>query len=100
MTMIAMQGSKVNMNCPNGATGTVVSGSDDFEVDGMPGARRGDIVRCDSCGLTRTIDEGADDVTDGVMGLARVGDHTTGPCVRTPVTTGVIITGSDTCSTN
>jgi len=99
MPFMAIVGSKVNMNCPHGGIGTVISGSDNVTVDGQPLARKSDIVRCDKCGITRTIDSGSSYISDNGLDFARIGDPTTGICdLKLPgcphTTTGIITTGS------
>ena len=80
MPKVARVGDKLSMNCPHGATGTIVSGSPNIEVNGKPIALQGCIVKCDVCGITRTIDSGSADTFGNVKQVARVGDPSTGIC--------------------
>lgn len=93
-------GDKVNMNCPHNGIGTIISCSLDIEINGEGIARKGDVVRCDKCGKTRTIDSGSSDVEGNGLDFARVGDHSTGICdLGLPdcphTTVATISTGSD-----
>ena len=55
MPDVSRIGDKVIMNCPHGATGTIISCSTNIEINGNGLARKGDIIKCDKCGVTRII---------------------------------------------
>ena len=78
----ARKGDQVNMNCPHGAMGTIITGSEDCEVNGKQCARETDTVQCNLCGVTRTINAGEcspDTYLNGLQ-VARLGDPSTGIC--------------------
>ncbi len=68
---------------PISVTGTIISGSSNITVDGMPLARIGDMVMC-SCGHVATIVSGGKNSGQG-MNIARVGDVAAGCPVGTLV---------------
>ena len=80
MPSVARLGDKVNMNCPHGAMGTIISCSSNIEVNGRGLARQGDTVQCDLCGITRTIDYGSPNVDGNDVDVARIHDPATGIC--------------------
>lgn len=100
MPRVARVGDKVNMNCPHGATGTIVTGSNNIVVNGKSLARKGDTITCDLCGVSRTIDSGSPDGLANSADIARVGDPSTGTCdLKLPgcphTTVATIATGSE-----
>lgn len=76
----ARLGDKVNMNCPHGGIGIIVSGDDFTSTDTKRAARLGDTVVCQKCGKSGTIVEGSPNVFISGKNAARVGDHESGTC--------------------
>ena len=102
MPAVARVNDKVNMNCPHGGIGTIVSGSPNVDCEGNPVARIGDKVVCDSCGQTFTIITGSPTGFANSLAIARVGDLASGtcnpglPCCHHGISNASIITGSPT----
>jgi uncharacterized Zn-binding protein involved in type VI secretion len=101
----ARLGDYVNMNCPHGGIGMIVTGSGPKSDDGHRTARIGDTVICLSCGLSGTIVNGSPNVFTDPPNTARIGDNEVGTCdVGAPCCPhgrcGTIITGSPTVFVN
>jgi len=77
---------------PRSITGTISNGSGTFEIDGLPGARIGDLVDFD-CGHQGVISTGSPTCVIDGKGAARVGDSVVGNGASL---TATLITGSPT----
>ena len=72
-------------NPPITTNGTIITGSDDFDVNGLPVARHGDTVLGD-CGHTGTIVASGEGLVDGIK-VALLGDGVTGCLTDGNITT-------------
>ena len=73
-------GDYVNMNCPHGGIGVIVSGSGTEGDDNEHTARLGDKVVCMTCGMSGRIINGSPNVYVDGKSAARKADSTTGTC--------------------
>ena len=92
MTANARVGDQASMNCPEGATGTITSGSPNIIINGHACARVGDTITCNSCGTVCHIVSGSPDAMGNGEALARIGDTATGTCIPTGASISPTIT--------
>ena len=98
-------GDLVNISCPHGAVGMIVTGSPDKYDDGAHCARLTDVVVCLTCGQTGHIVTGSSNTYVNGLQSAKVGDMCVGTCnpgkkCCPHSRTGIIATGSPKTYTN
>ena len=70
----------VNMRCPHGGFGVIITYSDDVLYDGLGVARKTDKVMCGKCGCIGQIITGSETYYADGLQVARVDDETQGTC--------------------
>jgi uncharacterized Zn-binding protein involved in type VI secretion len=101
----ARLGDQVDMRCPHGGIGTIISGSEKEADDVHRTARIGDKVQCNKCGQIGIIVKGSPNIFVDGRNAARLGDTEVGTCnpgykCCPHSRCGIIIEGSSTVFSN